>query len=199
MSAGEKQRIRQRLRRRLGRIAGDELRRAGERAGRVLEGLAPYARAGCIGIYAAIGAEIDLSGLVRRGLSAGKRFAYPSWDEAGPGYRFRAVEDLRQLERGRFGVPEPGPGCPTLAPGDLGLALVPGLAFDLSGRRLGRGRGFYDRLLAGAGGPRFGVAHACQLVERLPEDSWDQRMDGIATPDRWHPVAPLPGAAPCRR
>ena len=65
------------------------------------------------------------------------------------------------------------------------LVFVPGIAFDLVGRRLGRGKGFYDRLLAGVRGHKCGVAFDTQLVAEMPEEPHDMRVDSIITPSRW--------------
>ena len=64
------------------------------------------------------------------------------------------------------------------------LILVPGLAFDKSGARLGRGRGFYDRFLAGITGFRVGVCFDWQLVESVPVEAHDIRMDAVVTPSQ---------------
>jgi 5-formyltetrahydrofolate cyclo-ligase len=65
---------------------------------------------------------------------------------------------------------------------------VPGLAFDRFGRRLGRGRGFYDRLLAEIPGQRCGVAFDQQILEALPTEPHDSQMHALATPARWGSV-----------
>jgi 5-formyltetrahydrofolate cyclo-ligase len=65
------------------------------------------------------------------------------------------------------------------------LFLVPGLAFDARGARLGRGAGSYDRALARhVNALRIGLAYEFQLVQRLPEAAWDIRMDAVATDAR---------------
>jgi 5-formyltetrahydrofolate cyclo-ligase len=65
------------------------------------------------------------------------------------------------------------------------LVLAPGVGFDAAGGRLGRGRGFYDRLLAHISGIKCGVAFDPQLVERIPMERHDARMNCILTPTRW--------------
>ena len=70
-----------------------------------------------------------------------------------------------------------------VSPEEIGLILVPGLAFTRDGRRLGRGGGFYDRYLAGLSAPtvKLGVCFHGQLRETLPEEAHDQRVDAVAT------------------
>lgn len=90
----------------------------------------------------------------------------------------------------RHGVPEPLPGAGRLiAPGEIDLILVPGLAFDLQGGRVGRGAGFYDRWLGSVPpGPRrattVGVCFDVQVLADLPMDSHDVRMDAVMTERR---------------
>jgi 5-formyltetrahydrofolate cyclo-ligase len=67
----------------------------------------------------------------------------------------------------------------------LDLILVPGLAFDLNGRRLGKGKGYYDRLLAGVSGIKCGVAFDEQVVSEVPAGPHDVRVNCILTPTRW--------------
>jgi len=65
------------------------------------------------------------------------------------------------------------------------LILIPGIAFDLHGRRLGRGKGFYDRLLTEIRGVKCGIAFDEQIVEKIPVEPHDVRMDFILTPTRF--------------
>ena len=78
------------------------------------------------------------------------------------------------------------PDCEPAPLNRLDLVLVPGVAFDAQGRRLGRGKGFYDRLLAKVRGHKCGVAFDVQIVSGLPEEPHDVRVDSILTPSRWH-------------
>ena len=87
-----------------------------------------------------------------------------------------------ELVGGGFGVREPRNGLPALPPARPGvLYLVPGMAFDPRGTRLGSGAGHYDRTLRGLPGTRIGVIPAACLVERLPRDAWDVAMHAIVT------------------
>jgi 5-formyltetrahydrofolate cyclo-ligase len=69
-------------------------------------------------------------------------------------------------------------------PNRLDFAIVPGVAFTLEGRRVGRGKGHYDRLLSSVGGVKCGVAFDEQIVEAIPVEPHDVRMDWIVTPTR---------------
>ena len=95
---------------------------------------------------------------------------------------------LTDLTSGAFGIWEPLPNPTRLvAPEAFNLVLVPGLAFDLNGGRLGRGAGFYDRFLATL--PKttrlIGVALDEQIVEKTPRDAFDLPVDALATPSRF--------------
>ncbi|MFA7232740.1 MAG: 5-formyltetrahydrofolate cyclo-ligase [Terrimicrobiaceae bacterium] len=108
-----------------------------------------------------------------------KRIALPR--VSGDGLVFHWVAHRNDLRPGSFGVPEPPSEAPP-AENEFGLILVPGLAFDPRGGRLGRGKGFYDRFLAGAGGVRAGVCFDDQVVEDVPREAHDLRMDFVVTP-----------------
>lgn len=88
---------------------------------------------------------------------------------------FRRLSDTTQT--GCFGICEPtGDEVP---PDAIDLMIVPGVAFDREGHRLGRGKGFYDKYLSGTAIPRVGVCFAVQLRETLPREAHDQRMDMV--------------------
>ncbi len=89
---------------------------------------------------------------------------------------------------GPFRIPEPPPELPVVAPREVDLWLVPGVAFDPRGNRLGHGAGYYDRLLAGAPGRKIGVAWAFQVVDHVPSAPHDIPMDALVTDEGWHVV-----------
>jgi 5-formyltetrahydrofolate cyclo-ligase len=86
-------------------------------------------------------------------------------------------------ERNRYGILEPAEDAPKVALSLVDVVLVPGLAFDSRGARLGFGRGYYDRLLTQLGPDvlRVGVTRDAMVVDRLPSDSWDVPMTHLAT------------------
>ncbi|MEI8078340.1 MAG: 5-formyltetrahydrofolate cyclo-ligase [bacterium] len=147
---------------------------------------APLRQAKRVALYAALPGELALTSLFQVCGAMGKALAFPRYCSDHGAYELAAVDEVdRQTQFGRFGVREPLPERPALtddercAP-DL-LWLVPGIAFDRHGRRLGRGGGFYDRLLAGARGLRVGVAFSWRLVPVVPTAAFDQPMDWLAT------------------
>ena len=134
---------------------------------------AAFASAPAVFAYEAIGAEVDPAPLVDAARSTGRVVYLPPADHADDWVASAPAD----------GTP---PGTP---PSDAPVVvLVPGVAFDPSGGRLGRGAGFYDRALARLRAARpivaIGLAFEVQIVPRLPLDSWDQRVDLIATEAR---------------
>ena len=95
-------------------------------------------------------------------------------------HSYRGPADLRP---GSFGIMEPA-GLPFTDYGQIDIAVIPGMAFDRQGRRLGRGRGYYDRFLASltphSAFPKIGLCHGWQLVDHVPADDHDVPMDYVA-------------------
>lgn len=135
--------------------------------------------------------EPDVWPLFLEALGQGRTIALPRFSSESGVYEScrvgRIADDLRP---GRFGILEPAPHCPVFPVKRLDLALVPGLGFSLAGGRLGRGKGYYDRLLAGVSGLKCGVAFDCQIAADLPMEPHDVRLNCILTPKRWHMVLP---------
>lgn len=102
----------------------------------------------------------------------------------GPEVRFHAIANRETLAPGAFGIFEPTADSPLTEPGRIDLFLCPGLGFDRSGARLGRGKGYYDRLLARARPDALliGVAFDDHVVDRLPIEPHDRHMNHLLTP-----------------
>ncbi len=140
--------------------------------------------------YAARPGEVDPSDLVESGLATGKTVYFPRVVEPGLEFLVAAPTDLQP---GAYGVPEPTSGRRLSGGGAGVLFLVPGLAFDPQGGRLGRGGGHYDRALAGYPcGLRLGLTIDADLASVVPCDAWDQRVDAVVTERRllWSAARP---------
>ena len=94
---------------------------------------------------------------------------------------FHRVASRAELQAGSFGILEPSAEA-SPAGNEFDLILIPGLAFDRHGGRLGRGKGFYDRFLAAARGTRAGVCFDDQIVGKVPTGPHDLRVDFVVTP-----------------
>ena len=142
-------------------------------------------------LYLPVRGEVDTRALAETVLRQGRRLLVPRCREAAPGeLDLACLGGLSEAVPGRFGIPEP-PADRCLPPEAFApdLILVPGLAFDRLGTRLGFGGGYYDRLLArpmAAGACVAGLCHAFQLVERLPAEAWDRPMDAVITERSTH-------------
>jgi len=148
---------------------------------RVLE-LPCWASARVVVAYAAAANEIDPAPLVAAALAAGKAVYFPR--RVADGLEFlRAAPD--SLRPGSHGLLEPVDGEPLLGSAPGIVFIVPGLAFDERGARLGRGAGCFDRALPRfAGAARIGLAYEFQILPFLPEAPWDVRMDTVVTDAR---------------
>lgn len=133
--------------------------------------------------YAALGREIDVRLYLERSLKAGVSIYLPR--VTGPGQmEFCEVRDFDELEPGAFGIDEPR--GPSVDSEMIEIFLVPGLAFDTKGGRLGFGKGFYDRALPPSGEAKLvGVCYQWQLVEEVPVETHDRSMDAVVTEDGW--------------
>lgn len=146
-----------------------------------LEEQPEYVRCDRLVVYAALPDELPLSEVARRAVAVGKRLLWPR-AHAGGSLTFATSDRVESLVPGRYGVPEPPPTVPSEELGSDVLVLVPGVAFDSRGVRLGRGGGFWDRALAETRGAIvFGVAYELQCVEHVPREQHDRNVDAVLT------------------
>lgn len=135
--------------------------------------------------------EVNLWPCLEAALASSKLVCLPRSLPDQDAYCAAQVRDLQNdIVPGRFGIREPVPHCPEVPLNRLDLILVPGLAFDRMGHRLGRGKGHYDRWLTARSGLICGVAFDEQLVDAVPVEPHDLIVDCILTPSRWIDVSP---------
>jgi 5-formyltetrahydrofolate cyclo-ligase len=133
------------------------------------------------------GSEWDTTPLVAAALGLNKTVALPRVNPATRMLDPCAVTDLRlDVAPGYRGIREPLPHCALIDPATIGWVLVPGVAFDEEGKRLGYGGGFYDRLLPSlsAAAARIAGAFEIQIVDRVPAAAHDLAVDAIVTETR---------------
>lgn len=144
-----------------------------------------FQKAASILFFAPMSEEPDLWPLLSEVLPTKKLVALPCFDSENQAYVPRRVGDIHvEIISGKFGIREPAPTCVAIPLQDLDLVLVPGVAFDSNGHRLGRGKGFYDRMLQNFTGRKIGIAFDEQIVDAVPAGKNDVRMDLIVTPAR---------------
>ena len=144
-----------------------------------------FTRANCIALYAPVHNETGTSEIMEVAVTAGKRVLYPA--VCGDRMVFRHVTGIECLAEGCFGILEP---CPTgydHQADEPDLIVVPGVAFDLSGHRIGYGKGFYDRFLRHPGRTAhlIGLCHDFQLIGgAIPAEEHDIHMELVVTDQR---------------
>jgi 5-formyltetrahydrofolate cyclo-ligase len=149
-----------------------------------------WKNAGAVLFFAPLPDEPDVWPLLDEALAGGKIATLPRFDSTSHGYVACRVKNLRSdIVPGQFGIREPVANCVEIPLNRLDLALVPGVGFDLRGRRLGRGRGFYDRLLADMDGIKCGIAFDEQVAGEIPAGPRDIRLNFILTPTRCVEIA----------
>lgn len=135
--------------------------------------------------FAPMPEEPDLWPLLNEVLAGKKMVALPCFDSDNQSYVPRHVKDIHvEILSGKFGIREPATDCMAIPLDDLDLVLVPGVAFGADGHRLGRGKGFYDRLLQDFTRKKIGIAFDEQIVGAIPLEQNDVPMDLILTPTR---------------
>ena len=161
-----------------------------------------YRAAAKVVLYAPVGREVETALIAADALRSHRQLYYPIVDRGLRRIRLGAVSDLGELRPGAFGILEP-PITGALEDGalvsGLGAALVcvPGIAFTPAAARLGRGGGYYDRLIAAlpAEAVTAGLGYSFQLIDRLPEQTHDRRLDLIVTESAVYAASGAPHAA----
>jgi 5-formyltetrahydrofolate cyclo-ligase len=130
--------------------------------------------------YISIDNEVDTRTIVRSALEEGRRIAIPrirtdatmDWVE---------IQSLETLSPGKHGIPEPPSAAPPLVPCQDSVVLVPALAFNAAGHRIGFGGGYFDRFLAGFEGVSIGLAYDYQVIEPWPLAPHDRPVQFVVT------------------
>ena len=197
VSGTTKEALRATLRDRRTRVTPDERRAASVAVCDRVARLPAFARARAVALYASMPAfgEIDVSSLANALLVRGVTILFPRVAaRQPPTLAFHEIDDLQALAPGVLGIPTPSPQAPGRTLDEVDLVIVPGLAFDRAGNRLGFGGGYYDAALASAPRPlRVAVAHSFQLLaDALPRTDRDRPVDVIVTPDGAIPTGARP-------
>ena len=129
-----------------------------------------------IGLYSPVKNEVRTDSIFFKAVESGKEVYFPK--VARGSLSFHRVGNLHELTPGKFGIPEPD-GCAQRAgPEELDLLIVPGVAFDGGGRRLGYGKGCYDRFMVDIpASKRIGILYKLQLQKSIPYEGHDVDLD----------------------
>lgn len=142
--------------------------------------LASYRYADTILLYYPVKGEIDVRPIISASLASGKRVALPRCEDKGSVMNFHYINTPEELEMGRFGLMEPSLQSEMFDPeNDVGqcVVVIPALAYDKRGYRLGYGKGFYDRYFSTYGISRVGLIYSQFLVNELPHGKYDISVD----------------------
>jgi 5-formyltetrahydrofolate cyclo-ligase len=182
----QKKELRKETRQRLQGISAAQRKDFSEAAVRQLLQRPEWQEVKTVLAYLPLSDELDLRSALQSAAQGGKMVALPRFMPDESKYCAALVEDqFAKLIPGSFGIPEPPLEAECIPLNRLDFVLVPGVAFGLNGYRLGRGKGFYDRLLAEVTGVKCGVALDEQIIRELPVESHDIPMNFILTPTRW--------------
>jgi 5-formyltetrahydrofolate cyclo-ligase len=143
-----------------------------------------YRQARIVVVYASIHNEVDTEMVVQTALDSGKKVAFPA--VVGHELIFRQVKTGSSMKSGAFGIMEPCPDCRVFMPDEVDVFLLPGIAFDLKGDRIGYGKGYYDKTLHRLEdkGKLVGLCYDFQLVDEIVAEPHDVKVDLIITEKR---------------
>ncbi|MHA7838159.1 MAG: 5-formyltetrahydrofolate cyclo-ligase [bacterium] len=184
-SADDKKRLRAAFLPLLRALSEDRAEQVGLAVTRRLERWSRWHQSSEVALYASLPGEVDSAPLFESARGSGRVTLLPRM-RPGTQLEFVPIEGFEALRRGRYGVREPDEAVAARALEPGALVLVPGLAFDRRGGRLGRGGGYYDRALARLGGGAerpllVGVAFDFQRVERVPMSGHDVFVDAVVS------------------
>lgn len=175
--------VRREVRARLRELSGEARASAEAEIARRVWEVPRVAEARVLMLYASMPGEVGTDAIAAEAMRRGITLIYPRCLDDRR-LALHAVDSLHRLVPGRYGIREPdADACPVHEAGAIDAALIPGLAWDRAGNRLGRGAGYYDRLLADPEwrGYRCGVFFAAQEFPSVPHDPWDAPMQAIVT------------------
>ena len=191
MNAGGKVELRKRLKAERARLSAEQAALSSEQVSRHILACDAYRKAHCIMGYLAFGKELSVDAVLLAALAEGKTVVVPlvtSATEMTP----VVLRNMHDFELDRYGIRSVRQPAEQIAPQDIDLVLVPGVAFDREGGRLGMGAGYYDRFLPQAKrAVLMGVAYDCLLQCELPKDEYDVCMQLLASESGVTTLSPL--------
>ncbi len=180
-----KRKIREEILSRRDKEPEDLRRKKSQEIKKRLFSLKEFKKAHTILFYYSKGSEVETKGAMEEALLQGKRVLLPK--VRGREICLGEIKDLeKDVEKGSFGIPEPKETSKKAIPKGIDLIILPGIAFDLEGGRIGYGLGYYDRFLKRLPRttPLIGLAYDFQIVNSLPGERHDRRVEKVITERR---------------
>lgn len=145
-----------------------------------------WRQAKTLAVTLSVGREIETAAIIMKAWTEKKYVAVPKCEPATKHLTFYRLESFDQLKNSFFGLIEPVPEKTVKVDKEsIDLVIVPGVVFDRRGYRIGYGGGYYDRFLQNYHGKTVSLLLENQLLDRLPEESHDQRVDMLITENEW--------------
>ncbi|WP_040215154.1 5-formyltetrahydrofolate cyclo-ligase [Clostridium polynesiense] len=167
-------------------LSEEEIRERSEIIKNKLFDIDEYKNAKNIFLFTSFGSEVDTHEIIRQALRQGKRVAVPRVNKETKLMEAKIIDNLEDMAEGYYGILEPSEAAEEMSPESIDLIIMPGVAFDLKGGRIGYGAGFYDKFLkeVSESTPKIAIAYELQLIEEVPMESYDVRIDGVITEKR---------------
>ncbi len=176
----EKDSIRSYVARIRSELSDFEIDKASYQISQNLIDLDSYRLSKSIALYSPISGEVRTKYIFEAALGAEKEVYFPRVN--GSSLEFYKIQNLQQLKPGSFGVLEPEDGLPKADLQEIDIYILPGLAFDRSGNRLGFGKGYYDRsLIEVPDNRKIGICYSFQMHDSLPRAEHDQKVGTVVT------------------
>jgi len=181
----EKRLIRKEVISRRDALSSETRKAKDESIGRRLLTLPEFTKARAILFYVSFRSEVDTIQLLQRSLLEGKKVVLPRVDTSSTSLVLYSIRSMEDLAPGCYGILEPLVNEDrSVNDAGIDLMIIPGVAFDEHCNRLGYGKGFYDRLLSRKNAPAVALAYEEQILESIPADAHDIKMDKIITDTR---------------
>ena len=178
-----KNQIRKEMKKKRRSMELSEVAEKGQKAAELFLNCEIYKSAQTIMLYMPLGNETDTSEIIKKAFCDGKRLVLPVTDEESGKITPYVFEEATELEKGGFSVVEPKHAL-LAKQSEIDAVIVPGIAFDQRGARVGFGKGCYDMFLSGMETVKIGFCYDFQICVEIPSDAHDVKMDFIVTKNR---------------
>jgi len=140
-----------------------------------------FVNAKVVFIYVSFDNEVDTHRIIEHALSLGKKVCVPRVINKAEGMKALFITSLVELKPSKFGILEPKDSENFVSFEEIDLSIIPGLAFDKTGGRIGYGGGFYDRFFSACGHKKIALAYEFQILQAIPREKHDILVDGLIT------------------